>query len=181
MFLDLNRQRSYDSYKALESPEKDQADLLQPFQECRTDPFKALSERKASIKVLHCSELQMKLPMISLVRGLFELSGGLVNCRQHALDQGYTFNDNLNLYMILVGVTGTNQYGYFDPEKMHNALLESKVFFKNSDIGTLDMIKWSMQIIKFLPTGFPEGFLITLSRATSSTIVNINKIFRLGF
>lgn len=163
MFLGLDQQRNYDSHEAVELLAKDQADLLQPFQECYTDPFKALSERKAPIKMLHGSELQI----ISLVRGLLELSGGIVDCRQHALDQGYTISDNLNLYMVLVGVTGTNQFGDCDPKEMHNALLKSKVFSKDSDIGTLDTMGWSMQMMEFLPIGFPEGHLVTSSRVTS--------------
>jgi hypothetical protein len=82
VFLGLNSLRSYDSCEALELLAKDQAGLLQPFQKCHTDPLKVLSEGKAPIKTLRGSELQM----ISLVRGLFELSGGIVDCRQHALD-----------------------------------------------------------------------------------------------
>ncbi len=99
-----------------------------------------------------------------------------MDCRQHALDQGYTISDNLNLCMVLVGVTGTIQFGDFDPKEMHNALLKSKVFFKDSDIDTLDTMGWSMQMMEFLPIGFPEGYLVTLSRATSSTIANISRI-----
>lgn len=156
VFLGLNRQRSYDSHEALGLLAKDQADLLQPFQKCHTDPFKTLSdEPQAHTKMLHGSELQM----ISLVRGLFELSGGIVDCRQHALDQEYTINDNLNLYMILIGVTGTNRFGDFDPKEMCNALLKSKVFV-DSDIGTLDTVGWSMRMMDFLPIGFPEGYLV---------------------
>ena len=116
--------------------------------------------------------------MISLVRLLFELSGGLVDCRQHILDQDYTIGDNLNLYMILVGVTGTNQFGNFDPQKMHSALSKSKVF-EDSDIGTLDTLVWSMRMVEFLPIGFPEGYLVNLLRATSLTIANISSIFHL--
>jgi len=156
VFLGLNRQRSYDSHEALELLTKDQADLLQPFQKCHTDPFKTLSERKAPIKTLRGSELQM----ISLVRGLFELSGGIVDCRQHALDQEYTNSDNLTLYMILVGVTGTNRFGDFDPKEMHSALSKSKVFVEDLDIGTLDTVGWSMRMMEFLPIGFPEGYLV---------------------
>ncbi len=141
----------------LELLAKDQADLLQPFQKCHTDPFKALSERKAPIKTLYGLELQM----ISLVRGLFELSGGIVDCRQHALDQEYTISDNLNLYMILVGVTGTNRFGDFDPKEMYDALSKSKVFVK--DTGTLDLVGWSLQMMEFLPIGFPEGHLVCYS------------------
>ena len=101
--------------------------------------------------------------MISLVRGLFELSGGLVDCRQHALDQEYTISDNLNLYMILVGVTGTNRFGDFDPKEMYDALSKSKVFVKDTDIGTLDLVGWSLQMMEFLPIGFPEGYLVCYS------------------
>ena len=104
--------------------------------------------------MLYGSELQM----ISLVRGLLELSGGIVDYQQYALDQGYTISDNLNLYMVLVGVTGINQFGDFDPKEMHNALLKSKVFSKDLDIGTLDTMGWSMQMMEFLPIGFPEGY-----------------------
>ncbi len=82
--------------------------------------------------------------MISLVRGLFELSGGIVDCRQHALDQEYITSDNLNLYMILVGVTGINRFRDFNPKEMYNVLLKSKLFIKDSDISTLDTVGWSI-------------------------------------
>ena len=72
VLLGLNSLRNYSSCEALELLSKDQADLLQPFQKCYTDPFKALSESKALTKTLHGSELQI----ISLVRGLLELCGG---------------------------------------------------------------------------------------------------------
>lgn len=155
-FLGLNSLRNYDSCEALELLAKDQADLLQPFQKCHTDPFKALSEPKAPNKTLHGSEIQM----ISLVRAVLELAGGMVDCRQHALDQEYAISDNFNLYKILVGVSGTNGFGNFDPKEMYNALLESKVFIDDADIGTLDTVGWSMQMMEYLPIGFPEGYLV---------------------
>lgn len=159
MFLGLSSLRSYDSREALELLAKDQANLLQPFQKCYTDPFKALSEPKALTKTLHSSELQM----ISLVRGLLELSGGIVDCRQHALDQEYAISDNLNLYRILVGVTDTNSFGDFDPKEMYNMLLKSNVFVKDAEIGTLDPVGWSLQMMHFLPIGFPEGYMVCYS------------------
>lgn len=136
MFLDLSSLRSYNSYKALKLLAKDQANLLQPFQKCYTDPFKALLEPKALTKTLHGSELQI----ISLVRGLLELSGGIVNCRQYALDQEYAISDNLNLYRILVGVTDTNSFGDFDRKKRYNMLLKSNVFIKDAEISALDLV-----------------------------------------
>jgi len=136
VFLDLNRQRSYDFYETLELLAKNQVDLLQLFQKCYTDSFKTLSECKISIKTLHNSEFQI----IVLIRDLFELFGDIVNCRQHALDQEYTISDNLNLYIILIGVTSTNRFGNFDPKKMYNTLLKFKIFV-NSDIDTLNTVR----------------------------------------
>ncbi len=156
MLLGLSQQLSYDSYEALELFAKDQADLLQVIQKCYTDPFKALSECKAPIKSSHGLELHM----ISLVRGLLELPGGTVDCRQHALDQEYTASDNLNLYMILVGVAGKKRSGDFNPREMYNALLKSKVFVKDSDISTLDTVGWTMRMMEYLPIGFPEGYMV---------------------
>lgn len=118
--------------------------------------------------------------MISLVRGLLELSGGIVDCGQHAFDQEYTMSDNFNLFMILVGVTGTNQFGDFDPKEMYKALLKSKVFVHDSDIGTLDTVRWRMEILGFLPIGLPEGHLV-LPRPTKPTIANIRRIFPLRY
>ena len=98
--------------------------------------------------------------MISLIRAVLELAGGMVDCRQHVLGQEYAISDNFNLYKILVGVSGTNWFGNFDPKEMSNALLKSKVFNDDADIGTLDTVGWSMQMMEFLPIGFPEGYLV---------------------
>jgi len=74
---------------------------------------------------------------VSIERGV---AGGIVDCRKHALDQEYTISDNFNLYMILVGVTGTNRLGDFDPKKMYNASLKSKIFVKDLVISILDKL-----------------------------------------
>ena len=82
MFISLNSLRNYDSREGLELLAKDQDDLLQAFQRCYTDLFKALSAPMAPLKTLKASEIQI----ISLVRGLLKFSGGMVDCRQHRLD-----------------------------------------------------------------------------------------------
>jgi len=148
--ISLNFQWSNDSCEALELRAKDQADWLQPFQKCHTDPFKGLLEPKRPTKTLHGSELQI----ISLVRALLELSGGREDCRQNRLDQEYSISDNL------VGVSGTNWFGDFNPKEMYKALSTSKVFIDDVDIGTLDLVGWSTQMMDFLPIGFPEGHLV---------------------
>ena len=108
------------------------------------------------IKKLKGSELQT----ISLVRGLLELSGGTVDRRHHVLDQEYTTSDNLDLCSMLIGVTSKNRFEDFDPKEMYDKLLKSKVFVKDADIDTLNIVGWSMQMMEFLPIGFLEGYLI---------------------
>ena len=92
--------------------------------------------------------------MICLVRGLLELSGGKVDCRQHALDQACTASENLSLCQTLVGVTGTNRFGHFDPKEMYSALSKSQTFVEDQKSGIRDTIGWSMCMMKFLPIGF---------------------------
>ena len=130
--------------------------MLHHFQECCTDPFKALLGPKVLIETLPGAESQT----ISLIRSLLELSSGLVDCRQHALDREYKFSDNLNLYGSLVGVSGANWFGNFDPKQMHDALSKSKAFEEDPGIHTVDTRAWSMQMMEFLPIGFPEGYLV---------------------
>jgi len=90
------------------------------------------------------------------------VAGGIADCRKHALDQEYAISDNFNFnsYMILVGVTGTNRLGDFDPKKMYNASLKSKIFVKDLVIGILDIVGWSRKMKEFLPIGFLEGYLV---------------------
>lgn len=101
----------------LELLEKDQADLLPTSRNCHTDPFKILLEPKMPIMTLHGSKYQV----ISLLRGLLELSGNRVGSRQYALKQEFATNDNVNLYSVFVSVVGTNLFGNFDRRKYHHA------------------------------------------------------------
>lgn len=98
--------------------------------------------------------------MISLIRDLFELFDNIVNCQQHALDQEYTNSDNLTLYMILIDVIDTNRFENFNSKKMHNALSKFKVFVEDLNIDTLNTMKWSMRMMKFLSINFSEKYLI---------------------
>lgn len=141
---------------ALDLLAKDQDDLLQPFQQGHTDLLETALEIEIPVKTLERSKLQS----ISLVRGLLEFSGGRVECRQHAFDQEYTASDNISLCGILIGITGTNRFGNFDSQKMYNALLKSKIFAEDSDISALDTVKWSIEMMNFLPIGFSKGYLV---------------------
>lgn len=100
------------------------------------------------MKALQGSETQE----ISLVRGLLELSGGVVDHQQHAFDQEYTVGDNFDLCKALVGVTDTNPFGDFDPTEMYNTLLKSKGFLNDTDISPFVMAVWSMEMMESYPS-----------------------------
>jgi len=156
VFLGLNLLGNYDTRVALELLAKDEDDLLQPFQKGHRDLFGAVSESEVPMKMLQGSELHN----ISLVRCLLEFSGGMVERRQHALDPEYPISDNANLFGLLIGIASTNRFGSFDSKQMHGALSKSEIFAGDPDISTLDTVEWSMQLMDFLPIGFPEGYLV---------------------
>lgn len=107
MFLGLNLLSNHNSRDAFELLAKVQTNLLQAFWKCHIDPFKTLLKPKTPIMTLHWSERQI----ISLLCGLLELSGGRVDCQQHAFEQGFKISNNASLYGALVGVAGTNLLG----------------------------------------------------------------------
>jgi len=123
--------RNYNSHQALELLAKSQEDLLKPF-------YKSHSlENQASIDTSEDSDRQT----IFLGRSLLEFCGGREKVRQHTLDQGFTTSDNLHLYGLLIGITGTNRFGDFDPDQMHKTLLKFKVFSEDKDISPLNTVK----------------------------------------
>jgi len=79
--------------------------------------------------------------MIFLIQDLFEFSNNIMNCWQHAFDQKYIANNNLNLYIILIDVINTKRFKDFDSKKIFKALLKFKVFVKDLNINTLDTIR----------------------------------------
>lgn len=160
MFLGLNLLEEYDSSHALELLAKAQDDLLQPFRKGHTDVFKAAAEKEISVETLERSELQT----ISLVRRLLEFSGGRTECRQYTLDQECTSSDNASLCGLLIDIVGTNRFGNFDSEQMHNALSKANVFVGDPNISTLDTVGWSVQIMRIIPVGFPKGYLVRCSK-----------------
>ena len=83
----------------------------------------------------------------------------MVDSRQ-TFNQEYSSNDNFNLYKSLVGVNGTNWFGNFDPNEMYNALLNSKVFTKDTDFGALNIVERTEQMMGSLRIGFPDGHLV---------------------
>ncbi len=156
MFLDLNLLRSYDSRLALELLTKDEDDLLQSFWKSRRVLFETASEIKTSMKMLE----DLKLHNISLLRCLLKFSDDRMKRWQHALDSEHSISDNANLFDLLIDIIDTNRFESFDSKQMHDALSKFEIFAEDSDISTLNTVKWSMQLMNFLLINFSKKYLI---------------------
>ena len=177
MFLDLNLLRSYDSRLALELLTKDEDDLLQSFWKSRKVLFKTVSEIETLMKMLK----DLKLYNISLLRCLLKFSDDRVKRRQHALDSKHLISNNVNLFDLLIDIVDTNRFGSFDSKQMHDALSKSEIFAEDSDISTLNTVKWSMQLMNFLPIDFPKRYLVRYLERTDLINANVARIFRRRF
>lgn len=80
--------------------------------------------------------------------------------RQHALDSEHLISDNVNLFDLLIDIVDTNSFESFDLKQMHDALLKFEIFAEDSDISTLNTVKWSMQLMNFLFINFSKKYLI---------------------
>ncbi len=160
MFLDLNLLKSYNSRLALKLLTKDEDDLLQSFWKNRRVLFETASEIETSMKMLE----DLKLHVISLVQCLLKFSDDRMKRQQHALDQEYSISDNVNLFDLLIDIVDTNRFESFDSKQMHSTLSKFEILTEDSDISTLNTVKWSMQLMKFLFIDFSKKHLIQYLR-----------------
>ncbi len=144
----------HNSRAALELLAKDQADLLQVFEDCRTEPYKALPGPTASGQTFSGAELHQ----ISLLRSLLEHSDLMVDPRPQRAHPGYQFSDNAKLCSSIVGVTDANQFD-FGPGHIHDALLKLKLLGRDFGVRPLDWVTRGQRIATVL-MGYPKGFLV---------------------
>ncbi|MCJ1288290.1 hypothetical protein MMC26_007645, partial [Xylographa opegraphella] len=149
VLLGLNLVEHYDSPSALALFARDQDNLLQLLQQDCQDLSETISEQK----------MRSGFQIISLVRVMLEISGGKVDCRQHVRDQEYSASDNARVLGALIGIDATTQFGNFNSELIHIALLKSNVFTEDQEFSVSDTVKWSMDIMAILPIGYREGYL----------------------
>lgn len=173
VFFGLSLFESYDSPEALNFLAKDQSDLLESFEICGANVYKmSLVERETPTKTLQ------ELQAISLIRGLFEFGGGVVNCRQHFFSDEFTINDNVDLLKTLIGITDAKKsFGDFEASQLCRALSRSKVFQGSDNITSVNMIEWRRRMIKHIPISY-LGKLVCECAIISNTI-NDNRIFPL--
>lgn len=147
MILFLNQETDHDSFDAYHYLTSNEDDLLESLQLSLLLPVPP--ERTRS------DETQMT----SLIRALLEFSGGRMDLQQHGFAQEYTVSDNADLYASVLGITRKRTLGDIDPEEICNALLESPVFSEVT-INAQSLEDWTMQMMNFLPIGFPKNYLV---------------------
>ena len=82
-----------------------------------------------------------------------------MDLQQLGFAQEYTVRDNADLYASVLGITRKRTFRDIDPEEMCNALLRSPVFSEVT-ISVQSLEDWTMQMMNFLPIGFPKNYLV---------------------
>lgn len=141
-FIALNLVKDYDTPSVIKLLQKDQDELLEAFRKDYADLLKAAPEISQQTAEFH---------RISLRRRLLVFAGGKDDFRQRKVDPKYTADDNANFYGSLVGITGSNRFGSFDPQELCKALSRSKVFANDDHV--LDIASLTSQMMASLPIG----------------------------
>lgn len=147
LFFCLGRFDHYDNSSVVEVLQHEKRDWLQRYLTAN----------------LPCEKREELKQTIILFRGFLELSGGTVDCRRHNFGEDYTTTHNANLCAEYLGVSGSRQFGHFDPKEMQRALSKSELFAKASD-EVPNPVEWSLSMMAVVPVGFPEDFLVCCYR-----------------
>jgi hypothetical protein len=81
--------------------------------------------------------------------------------RQHGAFQ-IKASVNAGIYDSFIGMTESNPFGKFDPEKMLSALASSG-FLDEEDVRKLNMVVWSREMMTLLPIGKPNEYMVRYS------------------
>ena len=60
----------------------------------------------------------------------------------------------------LIGIIGTNRFGNFDSQQMHNTFLKFRVFDENQEFNLSNTTEWVSNIIAKISIGFPKEYLV---------------------
>ena len=127
----------------------------------RTSPRVSPHERAR----LRLEQDRSELQTTSLLRLLFEYSGGESMPQQHRFEMGdrdFTIGQNARLCGSAFGVDWSKPFGQFDPKAMQLALSRSVLFTPSEDSASVipDTVGWSHGMMRAVPVGFPEGHLV---------------------
>lgn len=156
LLIGLNRCDDYETPSALDIRERDLNEWLQPFRQGHTDLSKLLMTADFPVGTRE----GLKQQTISIFRSILELSDDKVDCRQHDFGLDFTTSQNASLCASLLGVSGSRQFGRFDPEEMQVALSKSKLFAGLPKADLPDPLEWSLRMMKSVPVGFPDNYLV---------------------
>jgi len=99
-----------------------------------------------------CKSNNADLHWISILRSVFQFSGGGENILLKCFDSKRPAARNANLCSLFMGIVASKPFGFFDVQKMRDALSKSKVF-DTVDISTLKIGTITVQIMGFLSFG----------------------------
>jgi hypothetical protein len=136
----------YDTRAALALLEKDEDEFLRLF-------------RAWCIPQCPITNIIEELHKIAVFRYLAEFVGARTNFQQHKIDLQHTANYNANICGSVVRINGSKPFGVFDSQEMLAALLKYPLFPAET-LYTLDVVKWSTQMMGNLPIGYPNGYLV---------------------
>lgn len=143
----------YDTPSALDVLKRDHKNWLQLFQIGHID----MSEKKTFSEIQEKEEWQT----ITLFRSILEFSGGKVDCKQHVFEPNYTVSQNTSLCARRLEVACSCQLGSFDPEKMHAALSDSKLFSEVRGPDIQNMLEQRLRLMRIVPVGIPDNHLVS--------------------
>ena len=173
LFLCLNGVESLGSAEASELLQRGLNDWLQHIPPVQEDLLHASNRRADQNRQtgslekdgLRLKQERFELQTVSLLRMLFEFSGGHLEGRQHRFgtgDRDFTVGQNARLCGSVFGVDWSKPFGRFDPKAMHSALSRS-VLVSPSEENALeipDTVGWRCHMMRAVPVGFPEGHLV---------------------
>jgi hypothetical protein len=154
----------YDTPLVLSVLGKDEDELLDGLWNIYSDPSVYLPSKIANFKAedeILEAQNAAEFHRLSLVRSVLELAGVKMDVRQDMLDLEYTVNYNHNILGSMLGFSGSKPFGTFASQKMLDALSKSLVF--PDDTAQLDVMKLSADVMRRVPIGFPDGYLVCYS------------------
>ena len=146
----------YDTAPARNLLARNQNDWLELFQGVYTDHSDLFTTADTVIRARKRSEQQT----ILLFQRFLEFSGGEVDYQRYGLNPDYTTPQNASLCARFLGVPTSHCFGRFDPQKMQDALLKSKLFIKTSSLVIPDIFIWSLQMMAVMPIRFLDINLV---------------------
>lgn len=101
---------------------------------------------------------EAEVQLATLIRVLFEFSGGEVNNLHRCIPSAYTANANADLLARFLGITDINPVTDLDWTELHSTIMQSRLF-TGSRLSQDNLEEWVWQMIAYLNVDFQKGYL----------------------